>query len=447
MGYNFVTADRDQQFLLPPDMREWLAEDHVVWCVLDAVGQLDLSAFRRSFRSNGQGAAAFDPALMVALLLYAYSCGERSSRRIERRCWEDVAYRVITGGHQPDHATIARFRVRHEKALKGLFTQVLRLLAEAGLVQLNRLSLDGTKIAADASWSANKTLVQVEEMLAEAAATDAAEHAQHGPARGDETPPGMARREDRLTRLRAARDRLAEAARQAQAAQDTKLAGWQARKDAGNRPGRKPNPTPPAKTRNQATPRANTTDPDCRTMKSKHTLLPGYNAQAVVTDDQVVVGAMLTQAPVDRGLLHRVLDTCRTQLREAGIDPAIRTVLADAGYASEADFARGETDKLRLLIPLAKDTHRVAGEDPGADADLDHLPATARAQRRLRHWKGKADYAHRGRTVEPVFGQIKTRQTLTRFARRGLDACDSEWHLAATAHNLLKMHTAAALAT
>lgn len=154
---------------------------------------------------------------------------------------------------------------------------------------------------------------------------------------------------------------------------------------------------------------------------------------------------MLTQTAVDRGLLHTVLDTCRTQLLEAGIDPAIRTVLADAGYASEADFARGETDKLRLLIPLAMDTHRVAGDDPGAGkGDLEHLPATARAQRRLRHWKGKADYAQRGRTVEPVFGQIKTRQTLTRFSRRGLDACDSEWHLAATAHNLLKMHTAAA---
>jgi len=444
MGYNFMSADRDQQFLLPPDMREWLTEGHVVWCVLDSVSQLDLSGFRGSYRSNGQGAAAFDPAVMVALLLYAYSCGDRSSRRIERRCAEDVAYRVITGGHRPDHATIARFRVRHEKALKGLFTQVLRLLAEAGLVRLNLLSLDGTKIAADASWSANKTLLQVEEMLAEAATADAAEDAEHGAARGDETPPGMARREERLTRLRAARDRLAEAANQAQAAQDAKVTAWQARKDAGQRPGGKPNPTPPAKTRNGSTPRANTTDPDCRTMKSKHTLLPGYNAQAAVTGDQVVVGAMLTQDAVDRGLLHPVLDTCRSQLIEAGIVPAIRTVLADAGYASEAAFLRGETDRLRLLVPLAKDTYRVAGHDPAAGrAAAEHLPATARAQRRMRHWKGKADYAHRGRTVEPVFGQIKTRQTLTRFSRRGFDACDSEWHLAATAHNLLKMHTAA----
>jgi transposase len=442
MGYNFVSADRDQAFLLPPDMREWLGEDHVVWCVLEAVEQLDLAAFRRVYRSNGQGAAAFDPALMVALLLYAYSTGERSSRRIERRCAEDVAYRVITGGHRPDHATIARFRARHERALKDLFTQVLRLLAEAGLVRLNRLSLDGTKIAADASWSANRTRAQVEDMLAEAATVDAAEDAEHGPARGDETPPGMARREERLARLRAARDRLAEDEARAQAAQDAKLAAWQARKDAGQHPGRKPRATPSGKTRNGATPRANTTDPDCRTMKSKHTLLPGYNAQAVVTDDQIVVGAMLTQSAVDRGLLHQVLDTCRTQLRAAGIRPKLRTVLADAGYASEADFARGETDKLRLLIPLAKDTHRAAGAHPSGGADLDDLPATARAQARLEHWKGKRDYAHRGRTVEPVFGQIKNRQDLIRFSRRGFNACDSEWHFAATAHNLLKLHRA-----
>jgi hypothetical protein len=250
----------------------------------------------------------------------------------------------------------------------------------------------------------------------------------------------MARRGERLARLRAARDRLDAQAAAAQAAQDAKLAAWRARKAAGGRLGPKPAPTPPARTRNGAEPRANTTDPDCRVMKSKHTLLAGYNAQAVVTDDQVVVGAALTQSATDRGLLHPVLDACRAQLRAAGIRPALRTVLADAGYAAEADFRRGEDERLRLLVPLAKDAHRVAGADPAAGADLGRLPATARAQRRLRHWKGKQDYAQRGRTVEPVFGQIKTRQSLTRFARRGLEACESEWLLAATAHNLLKLH-------
>lgn len=447
MGFNFVGADRDQRFLLPPDMREWLAEDHVVWCVLDAVEQLDLTVFRAAYRADGHGRPAFDPALMVALLLYAYSSGERSSRRIERRCGEDIAYRVIAGGHQPDHATIARFRARHEAGLKALFTQVLRLLAEAGMVALNRLSLDGTKIAANASWSKNRTLDQLNEqvqtMLSEAAAVDAGEDGEYGAehrAPGDHTPQQLTGHSQRLARLREARDRLADEAAQRQAAQDAKVAAWQARKDAGHGAGRRPNPTPPSN-RNRTEPRANTTDPDCRAMKTKHTLVPGYNAQAVVTDNQVVVGVMLTQKPVDRGLLHPLLDICRDQLTQAGITPRLRTVLADAGYASEDTFTRAETDKLRLLIPLAKDTYRTTDTDPGDGKNLDRLPATARAQRRLRHWKGRADYAHRGRTVEPVFGQIKTRQNLTRFTRRGLTACESEWHLAATAHNLLKLHT------
>jgi transposase len=208
VGYNFVTADRDQVFLLPPDMRDWLPEDHLVWVVLDAVGQFDLEPFRVVYRADGHGRPAMDPAWMLALLLYGYTVGERSSRRIERRCAEDVAFRVICGGRLPDHATIARFRVRHEAALTGVFSQVLQLLAAAGLVRLGRVALDGTKIAADASWSANKTLPQVRQMLAEAAAADAAEDAEFGTARGDEPPPGLARRADRLARLVEVREGL-----------------------------------------------------------------------------------------------------------------------------------------------------------------------------------------------------------------------------------------------
>lgn len=442
VGYVFVSADREQRFLLPPDMRDWLAEDHVVWLVLDAVDQLDLSAFRVSYRADGHGRPAFDPALMVALLLYAYTAGERSSRRIERRCAEDVAFRVICGGHLPDHATIARFRVRHEQAVKDLFGQVLRLLAAAGLVRLNQVALDGTKIAANASWSANKTRVQIEQMLAEAAAADAAEDAAFGQARGDEPPPDLARRGERIARLRQARDRLAAEAAAAQAAQDAKVAAWQARKDAGHpRPGRRPDPQAKATNRNGTTPRANTTDPQARTMKAKHSLIVGYNAQAVVTCDQIVIGALVSQAHIDQNLLHPVLAATRTHLATAGIKPQLRTVLADAGYANEATFAQADTDRIRLLCPLTKDTRQLRQTgDPTAGRNLDHLPATAAAQRRLRHWKGRADYRQRGHTIEPVFGQIKTRQHLTHFSRRGLTAADSEWHLACTAHNLLKLH-------
>ncbi len=176
-------------------------------------------------------------------------------------------------------------------------------------------------------------------------------------------------------------------------------------------------------------------------MKAKHSLIVGYNAQAVVTCDQIVIGALVSQAHIDQNLLHPVLATARTNLAAAGIKPQLRTVLADAGYANEATFAQAATDRIRLLCPLAKDTRQLRqGGDPTAGRNLDHLPATAAAQRRLRHPKGRTDYQQRGRTIEPVFGQIKTRQHLTHFSRRGLTAANSEWHLACTAHNLLKLH-------
>jgi transposase len=184
MPQNFVYPQRDQPLLLPVDMREWLPEDDLVFVVLDAVATLDLGEFRRRYRADGHGHAAFDPEMMVALLLYGYCQGERSSRLIEKRCVRDVGYRVVTGGLRPDHATIARFRARHEAALGGLFSQVLRLLAAEGMVSLGTLSLDGTKLAGNAAQKANRTLPQIGKLLAEAAAADAAEDARQGPAGG-----------------------------------------------------------------------------------------------------------------------------------------------------------------------------------------------------------------------------------------------------------------------
>jgi len=197
---NFVYSQRDQPLLLPVDMREWLPEDDLVFVVLDAVATVDLGEFRRRYRADGHGRAAFDPEMMVALLLYGYCQGERSSRVIEKRCVRDVGYRVVTGGLQPDHATIARFRARHENALGGPFSQVLRLLAAEGMVSLGTLSLDGTKLAGNAAQKANKTLPQIEKLLAEAAAADAAEDARYGDAAGEPTPRALARRAERRER-------------------------------------------------------------------------------------------------------------------------------------------------------------------------------------------------------------------------------------------------------
>jgi transposase len=437
---NFLFPQRDQPLLLPVDMREWLPEDDLVFVVLDAVAALDLGVFYARYRADGHGRSAFDPEMMVALLLYGYCQGERSSRVIEKRCVRDVAYRVITGGLRPDHATIARFRARHEKALGGLFTQVLRLLAAEGMVCLGVLSLDGTKLAGSASQKANKTLPQVEKLLAEAAAADAAEDARYGDAAGPVTPRALARRAERRARLAAARDRLTA---EDQARRDAQRAGQQAWDDAaaaGKRRGRRPADEPPRPNRNNTEPRANITDPDVRIMRNQKGYVAGYNGQLVVTAQQVIVGAVLSQHPVDRTLLHPVLDTCRQQLAQAGIRPKLRTVLADSGYVTEDNFARAEQQKLRLLAPLAKDPGRRYARTPQRPRNLDRLPATARAVRRMRHHRGRADYKLRAQTVEPVFGQIKSCMKMTGMSRRGFSACRSEWLLAATAHNLRKLH-------
>ena len=181
MAQNFLKCDREQALLLPPDVRDWLPADHLAWFVLDMVGEIDVSAFLATYRQDGWGRAVFDPAMIVALVLYAYAIGERRSRRIEQRCREDIAFRVICANNMPGHATIARFRVRHEQALGDLFTSVLALCAQAGLVEIGVIAVDGTKISADASMRANRTYEQIaHEILDEASAADAADDARFG---------------------------------------------------------------------------------------------------------------------------------------------------------------------------------------------------------------------------------------------------------------------------
>ena len=456
MPQNFIRGDVDQGFLLPPDVRDWLPEGELAWTVKDVVESLDLSAFYRSYRANGQGAAAFDPGLMVAVLMYAHAVGVRSSRAIERRCAHDVAFRVLAGNQLPDHATVARFVTRHRTALAGLFAKVLRLCHEAGMVRLGVIAVDGTKIAANASWSANHTANSLAhqvaeerarfdrlaaELLDEQAATDAAEDAEHGPDRGDELPPGLRRRAERLARLREAKARLDAEQEAAVADQEAKKAEWARRKEAGVRRGAQPGEHPPG--RNPDTnkpPRANTTDPGSRAMRGGRGLVQGYNAQAAVTADQIIVGQLLTQDAVDAGLMFEVADAADAQLTQAGIEDTPHTWVADAGYANEEAFTEAEQREVHLLAPMISDERRAAGEDPAGDKPLTHRPATARAQGKLRTRQGRDEYALRGRTVEPVFGQIKDRQGLRQFLRRGLDNVKTEWSLACTVHNLRKIH-------
>jgi transposase len=203
MPQNFLTCDRNQPLLLPPDLRDWLPEDHLAWFVIEAIEELDLEPFYAAYRADGHGRAAHEPKMMLTLIAYSYAVGERSSRGIERRCREDVAFRVITANQIPDHATIARFRVRHEQALADLFGQVLGLCADAGLVDVGVLAVDGTKLAASASNHATRSYEQIaKEIVAEAGRIDRAEDELHGEARGDELPEQLASREGRRAWLR-----------------------------------------------------------------------------------------------------------------------------------------------------------------------------------------------------------------------------------------------------
>ena len=246
MGHNFRPVDRDQQYLMPPSLRDWLPEGDLAWLVLEVVGELDLGPVYARYRADGWGAPAFDPAMMTALLLYAYATGERSSRRIEARCHRDIAYRVIAANQAPDHATIARFRADHEAALGDLFGQVLRVCAAAGLAAVGLVAVDGTKLAADAAEDANRAApaldAEIAAILAEAAATDAAEDERYGPdRRGDELPAELADPRSRLARLREARRQLAEADAQRERAHEAQL-----ERRAAGRPAARARRPPPA---------------------------------------------------------------------------------------------------------------------------------------------------------------------------------------------------------
>jgi transposase len=458
VAQNFLPCDREQELLLPPSLREWLAEDHLAWFVLDAVAELDLEPFYASYRRDGHGAAAHDPQMMVALLVYAYAIGERSSRAIERRLREDVAFRVIAANQIPDHATIARFRVRHEEALAGLFSQVLALCADAGLVSARVIALDGSKVRADASDKAIKPYDDIaQEILEEAGRMDAAEDDIHGPARGDELPEHLAKREGRRAWLREAKERLEREraergepvsrnrAERLSRCQRRLVEDWRAERFASRdyeahfergvlESGRKamgsgPAPyTPPERPEGKL----NTTDPDARRMKQGRTFLPAYNAQAVTTEQQIVIAAELTTDGADFQQLRPMVAAAERELEHAGVEHRPEVVLADAGY-----WSNGHIDALRQcgMIPIvAPDTTRDRPRKTRLGGPYDFM------RRVIRSEQGGALYSQRQWMVEPVFAQIKTNRRIDRFKRRGLAAARSEWRLIAATHNLLKLH-------
>jgi transposase len=458
VAQNFLPCDRDQELLLPPSLREWLPEDHLAWFVLDAVAELDLGAFYLAYRHDGWGRAAHDPQLMVALLVYAYAIGERSSRAIERRCREDVAFRVIAANQIPDHATIARFRVRHEQALGELFGQVLSLCADAGLVSASVIAVDGSKIAASASDKAIRGYDQIaSEILEEAGRVDAAEDDIHGPARGDELPQHLAKREGRRAWLREAKGRLDKAraeraepvpngrAERLGLCQRRLVEDWQTERFANREyeahyergvieRGRKQMGSGPAPYTPAPRPKGklNTTDPDARRMKQGRAFIPAYNAQAVTTEGQIVVAAELTTDGADFQQLEPMIASAERELERAGVKEKPGVVLADAGY-----WSNGHIDSLRErgIVPIvAPDTTRDKPRKTRLGGPYDFMRRVIASER------GGALYTQRQWMVEPVFAQIKANRRIDRFKRRGLAAARSEWRLIAATHNLLKLH-------
>lgn len=438
MPQNFLPCDRDQELLLPPSLREWLPEDHLAWFVLDAVEEIELSAFYNVYREDGWGRAAFEPGMMVALLLYAYAVGERSSRGIERRCREDVAFRVMTANRIPDHATIARFRARHEQALAATFTQVLALCARAGLVSVGVVALDGSLLAGNASPGATRSYAsirrEVEEMLAEAARADAAEEERLGEARGDELPAELADARSRRERLRRCKEQLERAQADEEAAHQANLA-WRAAWEAehGRRlAGRKPTPPDPAALAER---RINTTDPDTRLMKrAGGRSVQGYNAQVVASPEQVILAARVTQSHNDADQLEPMVAKAAETLHEVGIQEPIGLVLADGGYWNSAAITRVRRQGIDVLVPT-RDRRRTAPRklSPRQGEEAQRIETV------LSKPEGQALYRRRQQMVEPVFAHTKVIRRADRFLRRGLVACQAEWQLIAATHNLLKL--------
>ena len=487
----------EQTTLLPPSPREWLSPDHQVYFLLDLVDELDLSEILIPAQAKDpRGEKGFDPRMLTMLLLYAYCVGIVSSRRIERACYEDLAFRVLTGNQQPDHSRISEFRRRNLDALKDLFVQILRLCQKAGMVSLGHVALDGTKVQANASkrkamshermLRAEKELQkEINALIRKAEILDAQEDRRYGKGKlGSELPDELRRRQDRLARIRQARKEMeaetaAAAARQRQeeaeearakaaaaheadalaaeqadmtrkaeaAAAKAKAArekANEAAEDAGLQP---PDLEPLAcdamprrglARKADGTPtkktQRNFTDADSHLMQSGGSYLQGYNCQlAVDSDHQVIMAVGVSNQPPDVEHLEPMLQRIATT---AGALPEVMTL--DAGYWSEDNASRCENLGIDAYIATGRLPH---GQPPPPqrgplprDAD-----AKIRMARKLRSKKGSAIYAQRKAIVEPVNGQIKEGRGLRRFLLRGLEKVDGEWHLIAATHNLLKL--------
>jgi transposase len=430
MGKSYRPYYPDADLLLPPSLREWMPEDHLAYFVSDVVDQLDLSAMDRVYGNEKRGQPPYDPRMMTKLLVYAYCVGVFSSRKIERRLMEDIAFRVLAADNQPNFRTISDFRKIHLNTLEGMFEQVLKIALEAGALKVGRVALDGTKMKANASKHKAMSYdrmkekerdlrAEVKELMAQAEAADAEEDKRYGDKRGDELPAELARRETRLKAIREAKRALEERAREKAAAE--------------------------AKDRKQGKPKDkdqyNFTDPESRIMKGPDGFIQGYNAQAAVEPMlQLIVGQTVTAATNDKRQLEPMIAVIAEQ---SGQRP--EAILADSGYCSEKNLEvleSAEDPKRRIEGFIA--TERQKHDEYKELCPRGPLPAGAsrvdRMRRKLKTKAGKAVYAARKTIVEPVFGQIKHARGFRQFLTRGIEKVRGEWALVCLTHNVLKLY-------
>jgi transposase len=456
MGQNFLPDTVNQTLLFPPSLHDWLPDGHLARFVVDVVMALDVDAIYASYREkDGRGQPAYAPEMMVRLLLYGYATGVYSSRQIETRTYEDVAFRYLAGDQHPDHATLAEFRKRHLSALASLFTQALLLCAKAGLVKLGHVAIDGSKIKANASKhkamsykrmteTEARLEQEIQALLHQAEETDAAEDAQYGKnRRGDELPDDLSRRESRLQKIREAKQALEDEAREKaehqRAETEKKLAerDEEAKRTGKKKRGRKPELPDPDKARPADKAQRNFTDPESRILPdgaNKGSFVQGYNAQiAVDSASQVIVAAEVTQSSTDSKQLLPMLAQIDRLLEQKP-----EKASADAGYFSEANVTDAAVTGIDLYIATGRDQHGDPTETTTGDAPAG---ATPREQMRhkLRTEAGRAVYKMRKAIVEPVFGQIKERRGFRRFSLRGKQNVGSEWRLVCAVSNLLKL--------
>ena len=431
MSKTFRPYEPDQISLMPASMRDWLPSDHLAYFISDVVDNLDLSAIMERYVGEERGYPPYHPAMMVKVLLYAYCTGVASSRKIEKRLCEDIAFRVLAANNTPDFRTISDFRKDHLKALAGLFLQVLKLCQKAGLVKLGHVALDGTKIKANASKhkamsykrmkeEESRLEAEVAELLKKAESVDEEEDQRYGKGKkGDELPKELAFRESRLKKIQEAKAALEAEAR---------LEG-EKKPDKNDGDG-----TPPDKAQR------NFTDPDSHIMPAsggKH-FIQAYNAQAAVDSaNQIIVAAEVTNKPTDRGQAEPMMEIVKVNVGQLPCQMS-----ADAGYFSSDAVSNLTALGMDVYMPPDKIGHRFTLPPAPRGRIPQCLSIADRMRRKLRTKKGKERYGLRKELPEPVFGQIKQVRGFDHFLLRGLENVSSEWKVICTGHNLLKLFRA-----